>query len=102
MTAQDGIDDDKPVGEGFVADPYPEHTKQQAFAEASQAIGEFLDESGYVLAEYVEVEGFSEPKLLPASTSTEKIIADFFGIDLTKIETERRAMVASLTEKTNS
>lgn len=79
-------------------DPYPEHTKLQTLAEQSQAIGEFLDGSPYILAEYRGMENRAEPQLLPVNKSIQQILADYFEIDLKKIETERQAMLASLQE----
>ena len=77
---------------------YPEHEKLKAVQAASEAIGEFLDgglrDQGLVLAIAVEVSG--DQVLFPASASIEKILADYFGIDLAKIEAEKRQMLESL------
>lgn len=79
-------------------DPYPEHAKQATVLEKTQAIGEFLDESPYVLAEYREVEGYRDPQLVPAAKSIEQVLADWFGIDLGRIEDEKRQMLAAIAE----
>lgn len=75
-------------------DPYPEHTKAHRVIEASQAIGEFLDGSPYILAEYREVEGHSEQQLLPVHRSVQQVIVQWFDIDLKLLEVEKRAMLA--------
>jgi hypothetical protein len=77
-------------------DPYPEHTKQKAVLERSQVLGEFLDEGTYILAEYREVDGFAEPQLVPVGRGTQQVLADWFGIDLSQIEAEKQAMLASM------
>lgn len=77
-------------------DPYPEHTRQSAVLDQAQAIGQFLDESGYILAEYQQIDGYSEEVLMPVVTPVQQILAAYFGIDLSKIETEKRAMLAAL------
>lgn len=79
-------------------DPYPEHTRQATVLDEAEAIGRFLDESGYILAEYREIKGYREEHLMPVSTSVHVILARYFGIDLDKIEAEKRAMLASLAD----
>lgn len=78
------------------ADPYPEHTKLAAVQARSQAIGEFLEEGSYTLAEYREIEGDRDPRLVPVQTSIQEVLADHFEIDLRKIEAEKRAMLDNL------
>lgn len=80
------------------ADPYPEHTRQSAIFEEAQAIGRFLDESGYILAQYREIEGYREEQLMPVNTPVPQILAKYFGIDLAKIDAEQRAMLAALAD----
>lgn len=79
-------------------DPYPEHTRQSAVLEEAEAIGRFLDESGYILAEYREIKGYREERLMPLSTPVPQILAKYFGIDLAKIDAEKRAMLAALAD----
>lgn len=79
-------------------DPYPEHTRQTAVLAEAEAIGRFLDESGYILAEHREIEGYREEQLMPVSASVPVILARYFGIDLAKIDTEKRAMIAALAD----
>ena len=64
---------------------YPEHDKLGAVSEASQAIGEFLDNCGYTLC---KPEGnFFHPKGIPT------ILAEYFGIDQKKLEAEKRQVL---------
>ncbi len=75
--------------------PTPELDKMLAVKDKSQAIGEFLDwlqhDKNYVLAEYGE-----KDRLYPLYSSIETLLAEYFGIDLKKIEQERRAILKSL------
>ena len=71
---------------------YPEHEKLKEVQEQSQVIGEFLESSVYVLATWDEETGDLER----ADTSTERILADYFGIDLVKLEEEKRQMLTFL------
>lgn len=76
--------------------PYPEHDKQRAVLQEAGAIGEFLDwlgSKGIFLASHVEIEGYSSPQLQVIYTQPEQLLAEHFGIDLTKIEREKRAMI---------
>lgn len=79
--------------------PHPETQKMVNAAPESQSIGEFVEwmgAQGIQLAEFVEIEGYSEPKLMPVSRSLENMLADYFGIDLKAVEKERRKILASL------
>lgn len=84
------------------SDPYPEHTKLGKISEESQTIGEFLDGSPYVLAEYVTFEGNDRETLVPVQKPIQQILADWFGIDLDAIEREKRQMLESMRQMSNS
>jgi hypothetical protein len=72
----------------------------------SGTVQEFYDwltqEKGYVLARYVSPEeryaddGIYGEQPVPVLVRPEDLMADFFGIDLNKIETERRALLDAL------
>lgn len=83
--------------------------KMAAVREQSQAIGEFLDTSEYVLAEWVDCtrefhEGADisygrcseDQHLVPVRKSIEQILADYFEIDLAKVEEERMQILHEL------
>jgi hypothetical protein len=78
---------------------YPEHEKMQAIAEHSQEIGRFLDEflpsKGIHLCVYSE-ERYSQGEFFPASRPITDLLAEFYEIDLDKIEDEKRAMLDSI------
>ena len=81
------------------ASAYPEHDKLNKVAEESQTIGEFIEhlqQKGIHLSQYVEIEGFSEKRLMVISTPIESLLADFFDIDLRKIEQEKREILENL------
>ena len=71
---------------------YPEHAKLANVQPQSQAIGEFLEwltsETGHVIAKYGDDE-----RLRPSYESINGLLAQFFQIDLTVLETEKRAML---------
>jgi hypothetical protein len=116
---------------------YPEHDKLSAVKDASQAIGEFIEFSGYTLCQWREAGDNGEPQYRwtdaalqrrpergerrpragdyfsglavdnPAHDSwgsgweavgrpVTQILADYFEVDLAKIECEKRAMLDSL------
>lgn len=75
---------------------YPEHEKMRKISDQSQAVGDFLEwvrsEKGWFLAQRDD----ETKRIWPASYSTVQLLAEFFEIDLDKIEDEKRAMLASL------
>ncbi len=77
---------------------YMEHAKLNRVKDKSQAIGEFLDwlseQRGIALCKYDP----AHPPYWPIHKRTEQLLAEFFQIDLKKIEDEKRAMLASLQE----
>jgi len=70
----------------------PECDKMKAVQKQSQAIGEFLEwllcEKNLQLCEW---DGLY--KMIPDHTPTEELLAEFFGIDLKKVEQEKRAIL---------
>lgn len=85
----------------FEDDEYPELTKMGKVQEQSQIIGEFIEESGWVLAEWsnIETEYGGYEKLMPVSLSIEQILARYFNIDLQAVERERRAILDSIRDQ---
>ncbi len=73
--------------------PYPEHVKLQLVKDKSQVCGEFLEfleNRGTFLAE------MHDGELYTTSTCWEELLAMFFGIDLGKLEAEKKQMLAEL------
>jgi len=81
--------------------PTPELDKQHAVIESGAAgtLGDFYDwltdEKGWVLAEWTQ-DGMRNDYLKPVYFRPDQLFADFFGIDLDKIESERRAILEEL------
>jgi len=81
-----------------MADKYPEHEKLAKIKDRSQTIGEFVDwlqnEKSYILASWNEDR--HAPRLYPAHVSTERLLAQYFDIDLVIVEQERRSMLKEM------
>ena len=77
------------------ADLYPECTKALAIRDKSQELGNFIENSGYILCteEQKGITGFS---FVQTRKSTEQILADHFELDLVKMELERQAMLEAI------
>ena len=90
----------------------PEHNKLRAIADKSQTVGEFLEwlgEQGLTVCRFQELTrhsdelgDYSPEGYYPARTSREKLLAEFFDIDLDKIEAEKRAMLDALQPTTGA
>ena len=82
----------------------PELDYQHEIIESGQSelLAKFYDwliEKDFVLAKwggYDEFGDYSEGVLMPLHIRPEQLFADFFGIDLNKIEEERRAILKEL------
>lgn len=84
---------------------YPEHEKLKLVQDNSQTVGEFLEflgEKDLVVCKYQETtpdeeEGWDGPEgYWPDRTSKEKLLAEFFDIDLIKLEAEKVEMIKSM------
>lgn len=75
----------------------PECEKLRQVSDKSNAQGAFLDwllgEKGFTLARYADSGG-----LYPVSRNMEELLAEYHGIDLAKVEKERRALLEYLRE----
>lgn len=88
---------------------YPECEKLKEVSEDSNKIGAFLDwlmyDKGIVLSK--EYEGECEhcersiDQLFPIDVNIEQLLADYFEIDLYKVEEERRKMLEILKKENN-
>ncbi len=83
---------------------YPEHDKLQAVKDKSQAIGGFLEhleEQGLVLCtmhRHADAKcdkdcEFYDGEYIPQHLAIDKRLAAFFGINLTSLDYEKRAML---------
>ena len=89
---------------------YSEVAKMVAVKEKSQAIGEFIEwlegHKAVVFAQWAQEvcpNGYScshkhEPQLFPMHYDIETLLADFFDIDLNKVEKEKRAILKMIRE----
>jgi len=79
---------------------YPEHNKLNKVNKYSQQIGEFLDwasDNGYALCSIDDerVGRYSINNTITTARQT-KLLAEFYDIDLNKIEEEKEQMINSL------
>ncbi len=83
---------------------FPECEKLQKHQEKSQIIGEFLDwlknDQGYVIAHWDEgLHRDDDDQLYPCAKTIEQLLAEYFNIDLNKVEKERQQIIESLRGK---
>lgn len=77
---------------------YPELDKLAKIKDKSQSIGAFLDwlqnEKHYRLAKWEKDDSIiPEDQLMPVSYDIQQLLAEYFDIDLNKIEEEKRAIL---------
>lgn len=81
---------------------YPEHEKLNAVKEQSQSIADFLDwlnsEKGIFLASYGNGDS-NWP--IPVGIAKDRLLAEFFEIDLDAVESEKREMLRSIPNVAN-
>jgi len=70
---------------------YPEHEKMMKVKEESQAIGDFIDWLSW--HKRVHLAKWENDRFSPFHYDIERLIAEYYGIDLNVIETEKRAMI---------
>jgi hypothetical protein len=77
---------------------YPECEKMVAIKDKSQAIGEFLEWLQNIKEMTIcqLIDGEDEMEYSPTYLNTEKLLAEFFNIDLDKVEEEKRQMLKEL------
>jgi len=77
---------------------YPEHEKLQKVKDHSQAIGEFLEwvswTKEYRLGEFVGNNDYTE--FVPVNMNIQNLLAEYFEIDLKKLESEKREMLEKM------
>lgn len=81
---------------------YPECEKLSKVSEVSQQQGAFLDwltRQGYVLARWGK-NRWDEDRLIPARERTQELLAQYHGIDMAKVDQERRQILAALQSET--
>ena len=85
---------------------YPQHEKIQSLNGANDHIGCFIDflreEKNIVLTKYDEARdgyGWVAKGYYPITESLEKLLAEYFEIDLVELENEKREMLREIREK---
>jgi hypothetical protein len=76
---------------------YPEHEKLQALGGKNQTVGDFIEwlgQCGIVLAEFDK-----HDDLRSAHKSRDHLIAEFFELNLSKLEAEKRQMLDDIRAK---
>jgi hypothetical protein len=77
---------------------YPEHDKLKSVQTDSQIIGNFLqwlEEKHWVICERSqERRGWIDPAWMPVDRTIERMLAEYLEIDLVRLETEKRAILA--------
>lgn len=84
---------------------YPEHEKLLKVKDESQAIGEFIEwlaSKRMALGEWREFEEYDNPQFVVAHLNVNTILAEFFNIDLTALEAEKRAMLDAMRAMNNT
>lgn len=71
---------------------YPEHDKLDAVNTKVEAVTEFIETGGFILAKYPE----NEERLMPVHQNAHTIALEHFEIDPKKIEAERRTMLTKI------
>lgn len=77
----------------------PACDKMASVADRSQDIGEFLDWLQHEKLIELCIRHDICGKLMACRNDTERLLAEYFGIDLKKVEEERRAIVDALRRK---
>jgi uncharacterized protein with NRDE domain len=81
---------------------YPEHEKLMKIKDKSQTIGDFLEwlgsEKEIYLCSLVKYEGMKE-QLQYIQKRKEDLLAEFFKIDLAKLEAEKQQMLETMRSK---
>lgn len=76
--------------------PTPELDKMQKVKDQSQVVGAFLDwlqnETDMVIG------AWERERMYPVHKSIEELLAEYFEIDLNKVERERRALLDAIRE----
>ena len=87
---------------------YPEHEKLHQVKDKSQAIGEFLDwlgnerEPRAQLCELVKSEDTEDYEFTPIVKNIQMILAEYFKIDLEKLEKEKRDILDDFRKRAES
>ena len=74
------------------AEQYPEHLKFDKVRDKAQAIGEFIEHSGWILCDWPDNSRYP----VATNLSINNVLAKYFEIDEKKLEDEKQRMLAAL------
>lgn len=77
----------------------PECDKMVANQDKSLILSDFVDwlnQNGYAICTLEETPGYPKEQWISIRKSYEELFADYFGIDLKKVEQERRTILENL------
>jgi hypothetical protein len=79
----------------------PEHDKLIALNGANNIVGDFLEwlKRKYVICIWGDGGDYDDDTLYPVYQSTERMIAEYYGIDLDAFEQEKDAMLMAVRQK---
>jgi hypothetical protein len=78
---------------------YPEHERLKAIKDKSQAIGEFLEWlDSHPSITLCDID--SNHDYFPTHVTNNTLLAEYFGIDLAKLENEKQLMLDEFRKKT--
>lgn len=80
---------------------YPEHDKLSAVKDQSQTIGAFLEwmpSNGYYVGQYIQDPEWKDYQFVPSNLTINQLLAEYFEVDLDKLEDEKRQMLESIRE----
>lgn len=86
------------AGQHPIPSIFPEHIKLDAIRPLSQAVGEFIDwleEQGLTICIHAHGE------FVPTLSRRDDLLAEYFGVDQTKLNAEKEVMLAMLREANN-
>ena len=75
---------------------YPEHEKLKAVKHQSQAIGNFIEWMGSKGFHFAKYETIEDDHIIWNRRSIATLLADYFEIDLKKLENEKQSMIEDM------
>jgi len=82
---------------------YPELEKMKKIQDESQSIGQFIDwmeqKKQIWLCKYEDSDDKIDPRPMPISQGTQQLLAEYFEIDMVKVEEERRQILEDIRQK---
>lgn len=77
---------------------YPEHVKLEGVGDSRNIIGDFLEWLSYG-TDYVVGEWTTDDEITPSMKNTQQLLAEYYNINLNKLEKEKTAMLEAIRNK---